>query len=316
MGFQKQFYLSVGTITTSLFMAVGSIQASAENTAANANIAMTNVLNQLQSEEDSKEWIQQVFAEIYKNHKWKHKRKTRVGLGTLFFNGENRKTSNTLYNRGKGYVLSFGQDFSPNFSLNAMFINTLSKNKLKTFDNRSRNTMNAPGVSADWRVHKNLTLDFSLGALVNRSSLVSPTTQRKQTNQRSYSLSPSLALDFNFRAGNFLILPSLKQQHNYIVEKRHINLKNTAVGRKTLKMDQTFVQNRLLYAGNPLVIPYVTAGFGYTSHYSRKLKSRKTFQGGAGVMLYAGALSIDYTYMNQHKENYNNRYSLNASYKF
>ncbi len=201
-----------------------------------------------------------------------------------------------LKGHNQGVIALLGYRFSPHLAVNATYM----KNKMRSasFDNSLIVKQDDDIVSAtvDYKVLKWLTA--SLG--MKQKKGVVTYTQSSATNQvataKNIYTTPTFALKTLLRLKhNIIVTPQVALSRAFITQKAYIDNGGNRQNTRYMHLDQANFSTKIAYEHSAKVIPYVHGGYGHTLHYSAPIRSRHSYHGGLGVLLFKGVVDLSWS---------------------
>lgn len=214
-------------------------------------------------------------------------------------------------------ILSFGYQFLPNFCANLGFTKSMSTSKTETRKLDVKSTDHTIVTSFAYQILKWLTLDLSFQSKNGRTTTYIPNEPIKDSISKNTHRTPGFSLRMTFPLNKKLFVsPDVGFSRTCMHNKAYVDNAGVNKPKRTLRLDQASTNAKLGFIYNPMVIPYVSVGYSKTLKYSDHLKSKNSFRGGAGAILFGGIVNLDWNASKANGTTIANNFSLNLSAKF
>lgn len=261
--------------------------------------------------------IRSLVSEFFKEQQWKKSQKFTASVGAVKGVYKDKSSAMHMKGRNRSAYISFLYQFLPDFSFGFTPIRSFSRSKTDAMALKTKSSDKALASSFDYKILYWLTLNLSYTRKwgTNTTS-IDNTSNPDSVSKNVYSI-PGITAKFSVPVtSSFFVLPDIGFSRTNIQNKAFVDNYQNKQNKQVLVMDQLSMNSKACMLVNADVIPYV--GFGYTkiTKYKLHVKSKNSFKGNVGILLFGGTANLDWTVSKTNNSITSNNCTVNFSTKF
>ncbi len=281
--------------------------------ASNYDSALINIPQQ----PDSQALIKSLIADFFKEYQWQHSKKFTASTGLI--KGSYKDKSSITHMKGhstSGY-LSLSYQFRPNFLFSLTPVKGSSTSKTDASSLRTKSSDKALSTSLDYKALQWLTVNFSFTQKQGKTTTFIDDAPNPTSIAKNIYRIGGISLKFSIPAGSTVFLaPDIGFSCTNITNRAYVDNYNNSNEKKTLALDQLSLNFKACFLLSADVIPYASVGYSKITKYNAHIKSKNSFKGGGGILLFNGVANIDWTVSKANQSITSNSYTLNLSHRF
>ena len=281
--------------------------------ASNYNSAIVNIPQQ----PDSQALIKSLIADFFKEYQWQQSKKFTASTGLI--KGTYKDKSSTTHMKGRntsGY-LSLSYQFRPNFSFSLTPVKSSSTSKTDASSLRTKSNDKALSTSLDYKALQWLTVNFAFTQKRGKTTTFIDDTPNPSSTAKNIYRILGTSLKLSIPAGSTVFLaPDIGFSCTHINNRAYVDNYNNSTEKKILQLDQFSLNFKACFLLSADVIPYASVGYSKITKYNAHIKSKNSFKGGGGILLFNGIANIDWTVSKANQSITSNSYTLNLSHRF
>lgn len=246
-----------------------------------------------------------------------NKHRFNTGSGVVLSRFKDKSSNTPIKGQSKaGYVL-FGYQFTTKIATKFILLKNRTTSKTKTGSLTAKSIDHTISAGIDYNILQWLTLDLSLQSKKGTITTTIPTQTNVNSKSKNIHRTPSISLKMVFKASpRIFFTPSVGFSRAYMHNKSYVDNASTIQPKKKLTLDQLMISTKAAFLYNPIVIPYASLGYFRVLKYASRLRSRNSYNVGAGILLFGGLAIVDWTASKTYKSITSNIFSMNLNIKF
>lgn len=266
---------------------------------------------------DEQTRIKSLVAEFFKEQQWKKSQKFTTSIGAVKGTYKDKSSAMHMKGHNRSAYISFLYQFLPDFSFGVTPIRSFSRSKTDAMALKTKSSDKALASSFDYKALYWLTLNLSYTRKWGKNTTsIDNTSNPDSISKNLYSI-PGITAKFSVPVTtNFFVLPDIGFSRINIKNKAFIDNSQNIQPKQILVMDQLSMNTKACMLLNEDLIPYIGLGYTRITKYKLHVKSKNSFKGNAGILLFGGAANFDWTVSRTNNSITANNCTINLSTKF
>lgn len=261
--------------------------------------------------------IRSLVSDFFKEQQWKKSQKFTASVGAVKGAYKDKSSAMHMKGRNRSAYISFLYQFLPDFSFGLTPIRSFSRSKTDAMALKTKSSDKALASSLDYKVLYWLTINLSYTRKWGKNTTSIDNTSNPDSISKNLYDIPGLTVKFSLPVtSSFFVLPDIGLSRTNINNKAFIDNYQNNQRKQILVMDQLSINSKACMLINADVIPYVGLGYTKITKYKLHVKSKNSFKGNVGILLFGGTANLDWTVSKTNNSIIANNCTVNLSTKF
>jgi hypothetical protein len=266
---------------------------------------------------DEQTRIRSLVNDFFEEQRWKQSQKFTTALGAVKGTYKDKSSSMHMKGHNRSVYISCAYQFSPDYSFSLTPIRSFSRSKTDAIALKTKSSDKALASGFDYKFLPWLTFNLSLTRKWGKSTTSIDNTANPDSVSKNLYNIPGVTCKFSVPiTTTFFVLPDVGFSRTNIKNKAFVDNYRNNQKKQILVMDQLAFNSKACLLVNADVIPYVGLGYTKITKYKLHVKSKNSFKGNAGILLFGGAANLDWAVSKTNSSIVANNCTLNLSTKF